>query len=49
MESKIIRCRQKTPSDEHLTDKELKRQIALIDKKRADYFNDYTEQQWGIN
>lgn len=31
MESKIIRCRQKTPSDEHLTDKELKRQIVFID------------------
>lgn len=31
MESRIIRCRPKTPSDEHLTDKELKRQIALID------------------
>lgn len=47
MESKIIRCRRKTPSDEHLTDKELKRQIALIDKKRANYYNDYTGQQWG--
>lgn len=47
MESKIIRCRQKTPSDEHLTDRELKRQIALIDKKRANYYNDYTGQQWG--
>ena len=47
MGSKIIRCRQKTPSDEHLTDKELKRQIVLIDKKRANYYNDYTGQQWG--
>lgn len=45
MESKIIRCRQKTPSDEHLTDKELKRHIALIDKKRANYYNDYTGRQ----
>ncbi len=33
MESKIIRCRQKTPSDELLADKELNHQIALIDKK----------------
>lgn len=48
MESKIIRCRQKTPTNnEYLTDKELKRQIALIDKKRANFYNDYTGQQWG--
>ena len=35
MESKLIRCRQKTPSDEHLTDKELKRQIAFMEKKHC--------------
>lgn len=47
MESKIIRCRKHTPADEHLTDKELKHQISLIDKNRAKYYNDYTGQKWG--
>lgn len=47
MKSKITRCRAKKPADEHLTDKELKQQITLIDKKRANYYNSYTGQKWG--
>lgn len=47
MESKTIRCRKKTPADEQLTDKELKRQITLIDKNRANYYSNYTGQKRG--
>lgn len=47
MESKIRRCREKAAEDEQLTDKELKQQIAHIDKKRAKYYEFYTGHPWG--
>ena len=47
MESKIKRCREKGPRDEHLTDKELKQKIMGMDKKRARYYEFYTGHAWG--
>ena len=47
MATKIRRCREKGPEDEHLTDKELKQKIAAIDKKRAKYYSFYTGHSWG--
>ena len=47
MPSKIARCRQKAPVDEHLTDKELRQQILGMDKKRTRYYEFYTGQTWG--
>lgn len=47
MDSKILRCRDRAPENEHLTDKEMKKQIAMIDRDRAAYYQDYTGQKWG--
>ena len=47
MESKLKRCREKAPEDEKLSDKELKQQIARIDKRRAKYYEFYTGHPWG--
>lgn len=47
MESKISRCRNQSPEHEHLADKELKQQIARINKGRAKYYEFYTGQSWG--
>ena len=47
MESKIRRCREKGPEDEHLSDKELRQKISGIDKKRAKYYELYTGHTWG--
>ena len=40
-------CREKSSGEEGLTDKELRQNIALIDKKRAKYYQDYTGRRWG--
>lgn len=47
MESKIMRCRKKAADDSDLTDQELRRQIAAIDRNRAAYYRNYTGLQWG--
>ena len=47
MESKMARCREKEPEHEHLTDKELRRRILEIDKRRAQYYSFYTDRKWG--
>lgn len=46
MESKMCRCREKAPSDEKLTDRELKQKIIGVDKKRAQYYEFYTGNAW---
>lgn len=46
LESRMRRCRQKAPSGEELTDKELKQKILGIDKKRAQYYEFYTGNAW---
>ena len=47
MASKLKRCREKGPENEHLTDRELKQKITGIDRKRAKYYEFYTGQTWG--
>lgn len=47
MESKLRRCREKAPEDEHLTDKELRQKILQMDKHRSHYYTFYTDQTWG--
>lgn len=47
MESKMKRCRDNTPADEQLSNKELKQKILLADKGRSGYYHSYTDQIWG--
>ncbi len=47
MESKLARCKEKAPAEEHLTDKKLAQKIRTIDKNRAKYYEFYTGQVWG--
>lgn len=47
MKFKIARCHEKGEGLEGLTDKEIKKQISSIDKKRAKYYQFYTGQPWG--
>lgn len=46
MESKLARCRQRAPGDEHLTDRELQRKIKAVDKSRAKYYQFFTGRNW---
>lgn len=46
-QSRIERCRQKAPKDEHLTDKQLWKKIKKVDKSRAKYYMFYTGRKWG--
>ena len=45
--SKLARCRARAPQDEHLSDNELARRIARVDKERARYRATITETKWG--
>ena len=45
--SKIARCREKGADAAAMMDKELQQKIISIDKKRARYYQFYTEQDWG--
>ncbi|HIV26156.1 MAG TPA: transglycosylase domain-containing protein [Candidatus Scatomonas pullistercoris] len=47
MESKMARCRRKAPTEEKLTDKELRQKILAVDKDRAKYYEFFTGQTWG--
>mgnify|MGYP004597696495 FL=1 len=47
IESRVERCRKRAPEQEHLTDKELRRQIQNVDKKRKKYYEFFTGQTWG--
>ncbi len=47
MESKIIRCKERAPEDEKLTEKELKRKIQLVDKNRSKTRDIITDIPWG--
>lgn len=46
-QSKLARCRARAPQDEHLSDSELARHIARIDKERTRYRATITEAKWG--
>lgn len=47
MEFKLARCREKAPEGEHLTDKELTKQIKSVDSERAKYYQFITGNNWG--
>lgn len=47
MEHKMERCKKRAPEQEHFTDKELKRHILDVDKKRGRYYQFFTGQTWG--
>lgn len=47
MEGKKEGCRLKGKQDKNLSDKELKRCIIDVDKRRAEYYNFITGQLWG--
>lgn len=47
MEHRMDRCRKRAPENEHFTDKELKRHIQDIDRRRGRYYQFFTGQTWG--
>ena len=47
MESKIRRCIERAPEDEHLSQRELKRKICKMDKNRAQTRSIITGREWG--
>lgn len=47
MEHKMERCRKRAPEHEHFTDKEMKRHIQDVDKRRGKYYQFFTGQTWG--
>ena len=46
-ESKLRRCRARATQEEQLSEQEMKRKIAEIDKGRARYYEFYSDQKWG--
>lgn len=48
IESKINRCRQKAKEDENLTDKELEKEIKVIDKNRKAFNSLISNAEWGM-
>ncbi|MBO5069330.1 MAG: cytidylate kinase-like family protein [Roseburia sp.] len=47
MQHKMERCRKRAPEHEHFTDKEMKRHIQDVDKRRGKYYQFFTGQTWG--
>lgn len=47
MEARIARCRAKGEDTARMSDEELRQRILSIDKKRARYYQFYTDQVWG--
>lgn len=47
MESRMKRCREHAHEQENLSDRDLKKYILEIDKKRAKYYEFYTSRKWG--
>ncbi|MBR6185156.1 MAG: cytidylate kinase-like family protein [Clostridia bacterium] len=47
MEAKLIRCRERAPQDENLTDKQMIKKIKEIDKNRAKVREMLTDEKWG--
>ena len=47
MKSKIKRCREKGTDTAQMTDKEVQQKIISVDKKRARYYQFYTDHNWG--
>lgn len=47
MESKIKRCQERRPKGEHLTDREMQREIVRVDAGRARRYELITSSEWG--
>lgn len=47
LDARIARCWAKGEDAAHMNDQELKQKILAIDKKRARYYQFYTDQTWG--
>lgn len=47
IESKMKRCYEKVPKDKALSEKQMQKNIAQIDKNRSQYYEFYTNQIWG--
>lgn len=47
MESKLRRCKERAPDEEHLTDKELQRKILQVDAGRAKQYELIAAAKWG--
>lgn len=45
--SKLKRCKNRAKENEHLTDKEILRNMKQIDKDRAAYHNMCSDEEWG--
>ena len=46
-ESRLQRCKERAPADEHLSDNELMRMIRQIDKQRLQHHQMYSDNKWG--
>lgn len=46
-ESKLKRCMDRKPADESLTEKEMKKKIAEIDRGRSQYYGFFSDRKWG--
>ncbi len=46
MGARMRRCREKAPTDEHLSDADLRRQINRVNKNRATYYETFTGERW---
>ena len=46
-ESKLKRCMERQPADETLTEREMKKQMAALDRRRAQYYSYFSDQKWG--
>ena len=47
MQSKIRRCMERSPEGEQLSEMQLKKRIAEIDRSRAKYYSFFSEKKWG--
>ncbi len=45
--SRIKRCMERQPEGESLTEREMKKQIASMDRRRAQYYSYFSDQKWG--
>ena len=46
--SKIKRCMERKPAEEDLSQREMKKKMAEIDRNRSKYYEFFSEQKWGV-
>ena len=47
MQSRVARCKQRSPESESLSDKQIEKYIKTIDKDRAKFYRYFTGNKWG--